>query len=130
VCLLKPSVTARRFGFVVGLLGFLAAHAVEVLMWASWFGGLHDPWFLNSGRAAAFTIGSLFVVGLLGGALRVSGLGIAAGATAAMAVVLMWGGGGSIFPIVLVAGGLMIAGSTTLGAWIGRELINLTASKR
>ncbi len=98
-------------------------------MWVPWFGGVHDPWFLNAGRAAAFTMGSLFAVSLIGGALRVSGLGIAAGAAAAMAVVLMWGGGGSIFPIVLVAGGLLILVSSTLGAWIGKELINLTGSK-
>ena len=99
-------------------------------MWVPWFGGVHDPWFLNAGRAAAFTMGSLFVVGLIGGALRVSGLGMAAGAGAAMAVVLMRGGGGSIFPIVLAAGGLLILVSSTLGAWIGKELINLTVTRR
>ena len=128
--LLKANVAARWFGFALGLLTFVAVHSLEALMWVPWFGGVHDPWFLNSGRAAAFTMGSLFAVGLIGGALRVSGLGIAAGAAAAMAVVLMWGGGGSIFPIVLVAGGLLILVSSTLGAWIGKELINLTVTRR
>ena len=126
---MKANVSARWFGFALGLLTFVAAHAIEVFMWVPWFGGVHDPWFLNAGRAAAFTMGSLFVVGLIGGALRVSGLGMAAGAGAAMAVVLMRGGGGSIFPIVLAAGGLLILVSSTLGAWIGQELINLTGNK-
>ena len=127
---MKANVAARWFGFALGLLTFVAAHAIEVFMWVPWFGGVHDPWFLNAGRAVAFTMGSLFVVGLIGGALRVSGLGIAAGAAVAMAVVLIWGGGSSIFPIVLVAGGLLTLVSSTLGAWIGKELTNLTGSKR
>ena len=48
----------------------------------------HEPWFLNSGRAVAFTTACLFVTSLISGWLRLSGLMIAAGATTAMTVVL------------------------------------------
>src|SRR5476651_934093 len=103
MCVLKTMVTRRWAGFAIGLLSFTASHAIEVAMWDSWFGGTHDPWFLNSGRAAAFTMGCLFAASSVAGGLRLSGWPIGAGAVMAMAAVLMWGGGSTIFPIVLAA---------------------------
>lgn len=118
-------ITAQRgAGFAAGLLIFVAAHEVEVLKWAAWFGGAHEPWFLNSGRAVAFTMACLFVGSLTSGWLRLSGLMIAAGAAAAMTAVLFLkeGGPGTIFPIVIAAGTVCILAITLLGAWIGGEI--------
>ena len=42
----------------------MAAHAVEVVMWTSWFGGVWQPFFMNSGQAVAFTGGGFLVAGL------------------------------------------------------------------
>jgi hypothetical protein len=113
---------ARWLGFVVGLLTFSGAHAIEVAKWALWFGGTHAPWFLNSGRAIAFTLGCVFAASLIGGVLRLPGATIAAGAATAMTLVLLLGASGTIVPIVLVAGGLMLAAASLLGAWLGWEI--------
>ena len=121
---------ARWLGFVVGLLTFSGAHAIEVAKWASWFGGAHAPWFLNSGRAIAFTLGCVFASSLIAGALRLSGATIAAGAATAMALVLLLGGSGTIVPIVLAAGGLMLAAAGLLGAWLGLEIAGLSLQRR
>jgi hypothetical protein len=125
MCRVNESATRRRgVGFTVGLLTFLAAHEVEVLKWAAWFGSAHEPWFLNSGRAVAFTIACLFLGSLISGWLRLSGLMTAAGAATAMTLVLFLKGGGpgSIFPIVIAAGAVFILAVSTLGAWIGGEI--------
>ena len=119
----------RGWGFVWGLVAFALAHGIEVAAWTRWFGARHDPWFLNSGRALAFTIGWLFVSGLIGGALRLPGLAITAGAAAGMVAALAWNGGSTIFPIVLTIGGLSIAFACLLGAWIGKELAGLTRGR-
>ena len=115
----------RWFGFAIGAAAFAAAHGIEVLMWSAWFGGAHAPWFLNSGRAVAFTLGVLFAAGLVGGLRRLPGLTIAAGAAAAMVAVLFWSGAGTIFPIVLAGGGALVLVSTILGTWIGKEILRL-----
>ncbi len=116
--------TMRCLGFAIGLAALLAAHAIEVATWSAWFGGLHEPWFLNSGRATAFTLACVFGVSVIGGWLRVPGVMIAAGALAASTLILFFkeGGAGTLFPIVLVAGGLLVAGASLLGAWIGSEI--------
>jgi len=123
--------THRAVGFVAGLLTFAAAHAVEVLMWAAWFENAHEPWFLNSGRAVAFVMACLFVGGLIAGWLRLSGLMFAAGAATAMTVVLFLkhGGPGTIFPIVIAAGGLIIATASLLAVWLGSEISKLRLPK-
>jgi hypothetical protein len=120
---------SRWIGFAVGSLTFLAAHEIEVIRWASWFGGAHEPWFLNSGPAILFTLGCVCaasaIVALSNASLqRVRGITIAAGSFAAMTAVLFLkeGGPGTIFTIVLMAGGVCILVSSTLGAWIGREV--------
>ena len=112
------------------MLIFVAAHEVEVLKWAAWFGGAHEPWFLNSGRAVAFTMACLFVGSLTTWWLRLSGLMIAAGAAAAMTAVLFLkeGGPGTIFPIVIAAGTVCILAITLLGAWIGGEIRRVATS--
>jgi len=117
---------ARCFGFAVGLLTFVAAHAIEVAKWAAWFGGAHAPWFLNSGRAVIFTLGCLFVASLIAGILRWSGAALATGAATAMTAVLFFGEGSTIFPIVLAAGGLLIAATSLLGSWLGSEIGRLS----
>ena len=121
---------ARWLGFVIGLLAFSLAHAIEVAKWALWFGGAHAPWFLNSGRAIAFTLGCVFAASLLAGVLRLSGAMIAAGAATAMAFVLLLGGSGTIVPIVLAAGGLMLAAASLLGAWLVLELAGPSLQRR
>lgn len=120
----------RWIGFAIGLLTFAGAHAIEVAMWNPWFGGAHNPWFLNSGRAIVFTMSCLFGVSLIAGGLRVSGLMIAAGAFVAMTAVEMRGGGSTIFPIVLTFGGVFILLSSLLGAWIGMEIGSVVRAKR
>jgi hypothetical protein len=121
---------ARWLGFVIGLLAFSLAHAIEVAKWALWFGGAHAPWFLNSGRAIAFTLGCVFAASLIAGVLRLSGAMLAAGAATAMALVLLFEGSGTIVPIVLAAGGLMLAAASLLGAWLGLEIAGLSLQRR
>jgi hypothetical protein len=115
----------RGIGFAAGGLAFIATHAIEVLLWAAWFGGAHDPWFLNSGRAIVFTMGCLFGASVIGGLIGLSGLAIAAGAAVTMALVLFVRGGSTIFPIVLAFGWAVIAVSSLLGAWLGKEAAGL-----
>jgi hypothetical protein len=129
---MTANVTRRWLGFGVGLLAFLAVHLAESLMWNIWFGDAHEPWFLNSGRAVAATIGWLFVVSAIAGSFGLSGLMLSAGAFVAMTGVLFLkpGGPGNIFPIVMAFGGLLILGSNTLGAWAGWEIREASRRKR
>src|SRR3954467_13131248 len=113
-------------GFAIGLLTFSGAHAIEVAKWVPWFGGAHAPWFLNSGRAVVFTLGCLFAASLIAGILRLSAGAMVGGAVAAMALVLLLGGGSTIFPIVLVSGGFLIAGVSLLGSWLGSEIVRFS----
>jgi hypothetical protein len=124
---MKGAAFTRSLAFVVGVLAFLTAHALEVMQWASWFGGEHEPWFLNSGRAVLVT---LAWVGCASGMVALfsasrpgpRGLTVALGAFVGMTTVLFLkhGGPGTIFPIVMVAGGGCIVISSALGAWVGR----------
>jgi hypothetical protein len=120
----------RGFGVAYGLLTFAGAHAIETALWAAAFGGAHDPWFLNSGRAIVFTMACLFGTSVVAGLLGVPGLPITAGAVTAMVAVLFWNGGSTIFPIVLAAGALLIAFSCLLGAWLGKEVAGLLRRRR
>lgn len=120
----------RWRGFVLGALTFLAAHAVLLAGWRSWFepGGAHTAWFLNSGRGVAFT-----VVCLVAGSALAAGFGrdqtlrdriatggaFALGAVVAMAGVLFTGDAGTIFPIVLVVGAIIALASALAGALAG-----------
>ena len=124
--------TSRAIGLTIGLLTFAGTHAIEVVMWNDWFGGTHRPWFLNSGPALAFTVVCLFGVSVIAGRFRISGAMIAGGAFIAMALIMFLkeGGAGDIFPLVLVAGAVFIAGATLLGAWLGSELGHWLSSRR
>jgi hypothetical protein len=122
----------RVTGFTTGAAAFLAAHGVEVWLWRSAFAPSGDstPWFLNSGRAVAFTAACLLLASAVHAALRrgpqgargsavAPGLASAAGAWVAMAAVLAVLGPGNIFPIVLAAGALIAAAACTAGAFLG-----------
>ena len=118
---MREDVMRRCLAFSLGLITFAAAHGIEVARWSAWFGGAHQPWFLNSGQATVFTLGILFVVCVIAGRRRLSGFMIAAGACVAMVLILFLseGGPGTIFPIVLAAGALLIVAVTLLGSWLG-----------
>ena len=112
-------------GFIAGAIAFAAAHAIEASHWPDWFRGSYEPWFLNSGRAALFTLALVFVVSAAVAALTrspppVRGVSAGGGACIAMAVLLFSGPGpGTIFPIVLVLGGAALLCSSLAGAWAG-----------
>jgi hypothetical protein len=117
--------------FIIGAVTFAGTHLIEVAMWQTWFGGSHEPWFLNSGRAAAFTAGCLLLVSTMVASPDrqesiIGGCNIAAGAFLGMVIVLFATGPGSIFPIVLFAGALIAAASAvsgTIAGWGLRRLV-------
>jgi peptidoglycan/LPS O-acetylase OafA/YrhL len=90
-------------------------------------GGGYAPWFLNAGRAVAFTAGCLFVAGALLGFGRrglpresiVAGGNLALGAAAAMAVVLAVVGPGTLYPLALALGAGVCLVSGAGGAFGG-----------
>src|SRR5258706_1386442 len=91
---------ARFQAFSIGAIAFATSHEFEGILWTIWFGGAHDPWFLNSGRAIVFTMACLFAASVVSGILGLSGLMFAAGGITAMAIVLILRGGSTLFPIV------------------------------
>ena len=120
----------RWRGVIVGALTFLAAHAVLLAGWRSWFEpeGAHAPWFLNSGRGVAFTVVCLVVGSALAAASSrdrtvreriTTGIAFAVGAVIAMASVLFAGDAGTIFPIVLVVCAAIALASGVAGAVAG-----------
>lgn len=121
--------------FAVGFVTFVVAHAIESSQWHGWFRGLHEPWFLNSGRAILFTLGCLALASAAVAVCERSapparGISTGAGAFAAMASIMFLSGSGpgTLFPIVLVFGGALLLTSSTSGAWVGRKMRG--ASKR
>ena len=119
----------RWKSLVLGAVVFAVAHWLQVTWWRDWFqpGGDYPPWFLNSGRAVAFTAGLLFVAGVLIGMLSrgvsqeaiVLVGNLAGGAVAAMGVVLGLTGPGTLFPIALIIGAGISAISAIAGALVG-----------
>ena len=109
----------------LGFLVFEIAHAIEARLWQNWFGGTYDPWFLNSGRAAAFTLTGVVLASAIATSLakpRIGqGLGVATGAFAAMAIMLFvkQAGPGTIGPIVLATGAVLLFLSAAAGLFIG-----------
>jgi hypothetical protein len=111
----------------LGGAAFLAAHLVQTLAWRSWFHGTFEPWFLNSGRAAAFTAALLVAAGAAVSASDwresvIRGAHVAAGALVAMIVVLSVIGPGNLFPIVIVLGAAIALASGGAGALAGWSL--------
>ena len=112
---------------LVGGAAFLAAHLVQTLAWRTWFLGTFEPWFLNSGRAVAFTAALLLVAGAVVSASDwresiIRGANVAAGAVVVMIVVLSVIGPGNLFPIVIAIGAAIAAGSAGAGALAGWSL--------
>ena len=112
----------RWTSVLVGGAAFTLAHLVQTLAWQTLFHGSYDPWFLNSGRAAVFTIALLVVAGAIVSAADwresiVRGANVAAGALAALIVILAVGGPGTRFPIVV--GAIIAVTSTGAGALAG-----------
>jgi len=127
----------RVVAFIVGAVAFWAAHAVERARWSDWFHGAYDPWFLNSGRAIVLTmsvvaVASAVVAALAASARRVRGLTICAGAFAAMTTVMFLkpAGPGTIFPLVMVVGGVLLLFASVLGAWTGSSLRRVARGRR
>ena len=108
----------------LGAATFMAAHLVRTLAWQTWFHGSYDPWFLNSGRAMAFTVALLAVAGAMVSAANrresiIRGANAAAGALAAMIAILVVIGPGNLFPIVIAFGAVIAVASTGAGALAG-----------
>jgi hypothetical protein len=114
-------------GVLYGAATFLATHAVIVAKWERWFGGTHQPWFLNDGGAVAFTVTCVFVASASASAMRadpddarVDGVNIAVGASVAMTVVVVVIGPGPLLPMVIALGGFVIGASCLAGSLITR----------
>jgi predicted Na+-dependent transporter len=113
----------RWTSLALGAATFLAAHAVEVVMWTAWFAPEFPPFFTNSGRAVAFTTACVLIGGLLAGLsardrrdVLIHAGNVTAGAAIAMAGALFWSGPGTLFPIVMVLGIVQLAVASFLGA--------------
>jgi hypothetical protein len=114
----------RWTSVLVGGAAFAAAHLVQTLAWQTWFHGSYDPWFLNSGRAVAFTAALLVLAGAIVSAADrresiIRGAHAAAGALAAMIIILAVAGPGTLFPIVIAFGAAIAIASTEAGALAG-----------
>ena len=115
----------RVTAFLTGAAAFAAAHAIEVAGWHGVFAPLsaNAAWFLNSGRAVAFTAACLFFASFTCSLLSRSGRttrvvlasNLACGAFAAMTAVLVAIGPGSLFPLALVIGALIAAAACGAG---------------
>jgi hypothetical protein len=113
----------------LGAATFLAAHAVEVAGWRSWFYGVYAPWFLNSSRAVAVTAGALMIVGAIVAVTTpdrrtwlIAGLNLAIGAIASMIVVLFAVGPGTLFPLAIAIGAAVVTVSSVAGALAGAAI--------
>jgi hypothetical protein len=117
----------------IGAATFVVAHIIEASLWG-FFGGAHQAWFLNSGRAVAFTAACFFTAGLLVGAAggRTApmrhgvflGLG---GLLAAMVVLFTRVGAGNLFPIALTIGAVLLMASSVAGLIASRAARRLSA---
>jgi hypothetical protein len=110
---------------VFGALAFAAAHAALRAVWGWADAGRADPaWFLNAGRGVAVTSGCLFLAAALraGVAARDApaavrdGANFGLGAVLAMAVTLVAIGPGTLFPIALAIGAIVVGASSVAGA--------------
>ena len=112
---------------LLGAGTFVVAHLIEAAWWTTWFRGVYAPWFLNSGRAVAFTAGCQLLASAIVSTrdpreTLVRGAYVAAGAAAAMVVVLAVVGPGTLFPIALTIGAIVLAAATVVGALAGSGL--------
>ena len=113
----------RWTSLVLGAVTFLVAHAVETALWTSWFSAEWEPFFMNSGRAVAFTAACILLAGLLAAILArdrrdalIHAGSVTAGAAAVMIVTVFWTGPGTLFPIAIILGIVILAVGSYLGA--------------
>ncbi len=106
-----------------GAVLFLSVQGVLFLTTAPIPGIRNSGWFLNSGRGVAVVAIACAVAGTLSGLGRRGSVRdaamLAGGAVSAMIAVLFSIGAGTIFPIVIVSGTVIIAAATAAGAGIG-----------
>ena len=122
---------SRMTGVAVGMLTFIVAHLIVVAKWTTWFHGLYEPWFLNTESAVLFTLACLFAGSLVAGLFEISGVSVGAGAVNAMTVVMFWSPGpGTLWPIVLALGGLMLAIVILMGRMLGFGIRYVVAKSR
>jgi hypothetical protein len=113
----------RWTSLVLGAATFLVAHVVEVLRWTAWFSPQWRPFFMNSGRAVAFTTACVLIAGVLAGifardrsdALIHAG-NVTAGAAVVMTALIVYPEPGRLFPIAIIYGVAILAVGTYLGA--------------
>ena len=118
---------------LLGAGTFVVAHLIEAAWWTTWFRGVYAPWFLNSGRAVAFTAGCQLLASAIVSTrdpreTLIRGAHVAAGAAAAMVVVLAVVGPGTLFPIALTIGAIVMAAATVAGGLAGSGLRRGTKS--
>ena len=120
------SISGKWPALLGGAAMFLAVQGVLFLTVAPTEGIRNSGWFLNSGRGVAVVAVFCAVAGALVGAVRrdnvLESTMVAGGAVLAMIAVLFSIGPGTIFPIVIVFGTVIIAGATLLGMAVGNEL--------
>lgn len=109
-----------------GAAAFAAAHLIQSALWSS-LDGAHQPWFLNSGKAALLTGACFFAVraalGVSMGSPRPVGdaVLVAFGGVLASIIVLFWlVGAGTLFPVALAIGALVLVASSVAGSGFGR----------
>ena len=113
----------RWTSLALGGLTFTAAHAVEVVMWTSWFGGVWQRSFMNSGQAVALTCGGFLVAGLLAGVVAtdrhdalIHAGNVTAGGGVPMTFMMFRDGPGTLFPMAIVIGIHVLGIASYLGA--------------
>ena len=117
----------RLSAALAGAATFAAAQAFEAALWTTAFRGVYAPWFLNSGRAVAFMATCLAsVAALIAAADRrealARGMSFAGGAVVTMLVALFAIGPGTLFPIAIALGAVIVIAATAAGAWAGSHL--------
>lgn len=119
--MLRSGLTRNRAaGVVIGLVTFAATHLILVAKWTSWFRGQYEPWFLNTTSAGQFTLACFFVVSLVAGAFATFGWFIWVGAVVAMVVVMFVPPGpGTLWPIAIAIGALLLAAAILFGSALG-----------
>jgi len=114
---------------ITGAVAFTIAHVIQAAMWHS-FDGAYSPWFLNSGRAVLFTsacfVGASAAIGLPGRASRAirDGVLVALGGVLASVLILFWWvGPGTLFPVAIAIGALVLIASSVVGSGL-RHLVD------
>ena len=119
----------RLAAVIAGAVTFLAVHAILVRTWPVWSSGADGfaPWFMNSGRAVLLAAAVFLAVSAICGATlsepRAESAAMTAGHVTIGAVLVMIGvlfrlpgGPGTLFPVAIVVGALVIGGASVTGA--------------